>query len=131
MNAARTVTGPRCVASRVNGRVPSVETILADLNAYPAPHPGAGIERVGDRLMAASSDDQLHTFVEDDEEPSYTAERIVELADGTRTVGEIAAAIASEFEGAPIEQIQADVQQFVGDLVARYVLVLHNHPVST
>jgi len=77
--------------------------------------------------MAASSDDHLHTFVEDDEEPSYTAERIVELADGTRTVGEIAAAIAEEFEGAPLEQIQADVRQFVGELVARHVLVLHNH----
>ena len=100
------------------------------LAAYPAPHPGAGIERVGGRLMAASPNDQLHHFVEEDDQPSHTAERIVELADGKRTVSEIARAIAGEFAGAPLEQVTEDVKAFVAMLVERQVFVLHDHPVS-
>jgi pyrroloquinoline quinone biosynthesis protein D len=80
--------------------------------------------------MAASSNDQLHQFVEGDDTPSYTAERIVELADGRRTVGEIAAVIAEEFEGAALPEVQSDVSAFIGTLVERQVLVLHSHPVS-
>jgi Coenzyme PQQ synthesis protein D (PqqD) len=95
---------------------------------YPAPHPDAGFERVDGRLMVASLDDMLHRFVEDDESPSYTAERIVELSDGTRTVRQIAAQIAEEFEGAAPEAIAADVRSFVSQLVEGGVLVLHNHP---
>lgn len=100
------------------------------LTSYPAPHPGAGIERVGGRLMAASPDDHLHHFVEDDETPSETAERIVELADGKRTVAEIAAVLAGEFEGAPLDVVTADVAEFVKILVERQVLALHSHPVT-
>jgi hypothetical protein len=100
------------------------------LTAYPAPHPGAGIERVGDQLMAASPDDHLHRFVEDDETPSHTAERIVQLADGSRTVSQIARAISEEFEGASLEQVLEDVCEFLRVLVERHVLVLHTHPLS-
>lgn len=95
---------------------------------YPAPHPGAGIERVGERLMAASPDDHLHHFVEDDQSPSHTAERIVELADGTRTVQQIAEQLCAEFDGAELPQVLDDVRDFVGTLVERSVLVLHDHP---
>ena len=95
---------------------------------YPAPHPGAGIERVGDRLMAASSDDHLHHFVEEDQSPSHTAERIVELADGSRTVRQIAEQLCAEFDGAELDQVLEDVVGFVGTLVERQVLVLHDHP---
>lgn len=98
------------------------------LSAYPAPHPGAGIERVGGRLMAASPDEHLHHFVEADETPSYTAERILELADGTRSVAEIARRIAEEFEGAELAQVTEDVRHFVETLVRRQVLVLHASP---
>jgi hypothetical protein len=95
---------------------------------FPAPHPGAGIERVGDRLMAASSDDHLHHFIEEDQSPSHTAERIVELADGSRTVRQIADQLCTEFDGAELEQVLEDVKGFVETLVERQVLVLHDHP---
>ena len=102
--------------------------MVVPLTSYPAPHPGAGIERVGDRLMAASPDDHLHHFVEEDDSPSHTAERVVQLADGSRTVSQIASVIASEFEGASLEQVQDDVRAFVGAMVSKQVLVLHDHP---
>ncbi|MBS2026787.1 MAG: PqqD family peptide modification chaperone [Deltaproteobacteria bacterium] len=78
--------------------------------------------------MAASPDDHLHHFVEEDESPSHTAERVVELADGSRTVAQIASTIVEEFEGATLEQVQDDVRAFVGAMVAKQVLVLHDHP---
>jgi hypothetical protein len=96
---------------------------------YPAPHPLVGIERVGERLLAASANDELHSFVEDDDTRSHTAERIVELSDGQHTLRDIAAELHREFEGAPpLEQVEADVASFVEILVARQVLVVHNHP---
>ena len=98
---------------------------------YPAPHPEAGFERVDGRLLVASLDDMLHSFVEDDESPSYTAERIVELSDGSRTFQQIAHQIALEFEGASPEQVEAEVGSFVSELVQSKVLVLHNHPCPT
>ena len=100
------------------------------LKLYPAPHPDAGFERVDGHLLVASLDDMLHSFVEEDESPSYTAERIVELSDGSHTVEEIAAQIAREFEGAPLETVEADVKAFVAELVQGKVLVLHNHSSS-
>ena len=80
--------------------------------------------------MAASPDDHLHHFVEEDDAPSETAERIVELSDGRRSVEEIARVIAGEFEGAPMATVQSDVAEFVRTLVERQVLVLHSHPIS-
>lgn len=93
---------------------------------YPAPHPEAGFERVDGRLLVASQDDMLHRFVEEDESVSFTAERIVELSDGSRTVEEIAAVIAREFEGAPLSEIEADVEAFVARLADGKVLVLRH-----
>jgi hypothetical protein len=104
------------------------ESIPVPLSAFPAPHPGAGIERVGDRLMAASPDEYLHSFIDEQDAPSQTAERIVELADGRHTVGQIAEAVTAEFEGAVLEQVTCDVQGFIATLVAKHVLVLHAHP---
>jgi pyrroloquinoline quinone biosynthesis protein D len=99
------------------------------LDLYPAPHPHTGIERVGERLLAASPDDHLHSFVESDESPSFTAERIVELSDGSRTVRQIARAIAQEFEGAPaLPEVEGEVAAFVESLITKLVLVLHDHP---
>jgi hypothetical protein len=100
------------------------------LDFYPAPHPRAGLERVGGRLLAVSIDDHLHSFVEDDEAPSYTAERIVELSDGRRTLRDIAALIQAEFDAAPpLESIESDVVSFVTTLVARHVLVVTPQPI--
>jgi pyrroloquinoline quinone biosynthesis protein D len=99
------------------------------LDLYPVPHPEVGIERVGGRLLAVSPDDHLHSFVAGDDAPSHTAERIVELSDGQRTVRQIAAALRDEFDEAPpLDAIEADVSAFVETLVARHVLVVHNHP---
>lgn len=96
---------------------------------YPAPHPEAGFERVDGRLLVASRDDMLHRFVEEDESVSFTAERIVELSDGSRTTQEIAATIAREFEGAPLSTVEADVEAFVAELVQSKVLTLSDRPV--
>jgi hypothetical protein len=99
------------------------------LDLFPAPHPQAGIERVGGRLLAVSNDDHLHSFVEDGDAPSHTAERIVELSDGKRSVRQIAAALRDEFDHAPpLDVVEADVASFVETLVAKHVLVVHDHP---
>lgn len=89
----------------------------------PRVHPEAGVRRVGDRLMAASSDDRLHVFEDQAGDASQVAERIVELADGRHTVEEIAAALCGEFE---VERgvCAADTLEFIRQLVARKVLVL-------
>jgi len=92
-------------------------------NAVPRPHPEAGFQRVNDRLLAAGPDDFLHTFEESDGAPSEVAERIVELADGTRTTLEIAEALGSEFEVDP-SRCRADTTVFIQLLVERQLLVL-------
>jgi hypothetical protein len=100
------------------------------LDLYPAPHPQAGIERVGGRLLAVSTDDHLHSFIDEDDAPSHTAERIVELSDGRHTVREIAAVVRGEFEDAPpLDAIEDDVVHFVTTLVARHVLIVTPHAV--
>ena len=95
----------------------------ADLMArVPRLHPEVGLQRVGDRLMAAGPDAQLHTFEEDSGQRSEVAERIVELCDGRRTVGEIVDALCEEFD---VERARcaADTESFVQRLVERKVLV--------
>lgn len=80
------------------------------------------MERVGGRWMVATLDDQLHYFVEDgSEEPSAVGDRILDLADGTRTVREIASTICGEFE-VDEETALRDTAAFVGQLIERKVL---------
>ena len=127
-NVGRGVGFPRVVAV-VYIRRP-LDGLLGDcvLDLYPAPHPEAGIERVGGRLLAVSTDDHLHSFIEDDDTPSHTAERIVELSDGRHTVREIAAVVRGEFDDAPpLGAIEDDVVNFVNVLVARHVLIVTPH----
>jgi pyrroloquinoline quinone biosynthesis protein D len=93
------------------------------LDMKPRPNPEAALERVGGRWMVATPDDQLHYFVEEGgDEPSAVGDRIIDLADGSRTVREIAAAICSEFE---VDETTAltDTREFVGQLLERRVLV--------
>ena len=93
------------------------------LDQKPRPSPDAALERVGGRWMVATPDDQLHYFVEEGgEEPSPVGDRILDLADGTRTVREIAAVICSEFE-VDEPTAQADACEFVGQLIQKGVLV--------
>ena len=75
--------------------IPARDELLA---ATPKLHPEAGMQRVGGRLLAAAPDDFLHTFEDEQGEVSDVAERIVELADGSRTVSQIVDALCSEYE---------------------------------
>lgn len=95
------------------------------LHKYPARHPETGIERIDGKMMAASPDDHLHVFVEDDDAPSEVAERIVELASGERTVAEIADALCREFD---VDAVRArrDTVAFVLRLVESKVLVVRD-----
>jgi hypothetical protein len=93
------------------------------LDRVPRVHPEAGVQRVGGRLMAAGPDDHLHTFEDEQGNVSDVAERIVELADGRRTVAEIVAALCEEFD---IDRptCESDTRSFVELLVQRKILVL-------
>lgn len=85
-------------------------------------HPEAGLQRFGGRLMAVTPDDKLHSF-EDEAGASEVGERIVDLADGKRTVREIVRVLCDEFE---VDEgtCERDTASFVRLLVERKVLVL-------
>ncbi len=91
--------------------------------AIPRLHPDTGVQRVGGRLLAAGPDAHLHTFEDEAGEVSEVAERIVELVDGRRTVGDIVAVLCDEFEVEPAA-CRADTLAFVRLLVEKKVLVL-------
>lgn len=89
----------------------------------PRLHPDVGLQRVGDRLLAVSADDTLHTFEDEGGEVSEVAERILELVDGRRSVGDIVAVLCEEFEVEPAV-CREDTLSFVRLLVQKKVLVL-------
>jgi len=93
------------------------------MSVVPSLHPDAGVQRVGDRMLAVGPDDTLHTFEDEGGEVSEVAERILELVDGRRTLGDIVAALCEEFEVEP-EACRADTVAFVRLLVDKKVLVL-------
>ena len=93
------------------------------MDAIPRVHPSAGVERVGGRLLALGPDDELHTFEDESGVASEVAERIVELSDGTRTLGRIVDALCEEFD-VPREVCARDAEEFVKLLIAKKVLVL-------
>jgi hypothetical protein len=92
-----------------------------EMNGVPSVHPDTGVQRVGDRLLAASPDDQLHTFEDEAGRASEVAERIVELSDGRRTLGELVEALCAEFEVEPALCAE-ETLKFVELLVERKVL---------
>ncbi len=93
------------------------------MEAVPRLHPEAGVQRVGDRMLAVGPDDTLHTLEDERGEASEVAERILELVDGCRTVGDIVAVLCEEFEVEPA-QCREDTASFVKLLVEKKVLVL-------
>ncbi|QRK13139.1 PqqD family protein [Archangium violaceum] len=93
------------------------------MDAVPRLHPDAGIQRVGDRMLAVGLDDTLHTFEDEDGQVSEVAERILELVDGWRTVSGIVAALCDEFDVEPAV-CREDTVTFVRLLVDKKVLVL-------
>lgn len=73
-----------------------------------------------ERLLSHKGDEELVLL--DPEDGSYytldeVGARIWELADGTRTVAQIAEALDEEFE-APHEEIQADLLELLAELAA-------------
>ena len=90
--------------------------------SVPCVHDEAAVQRVGGRWMAATSDDHLHTF-EGPEGVSEVAERIVELVDGVRTVGDIATVLTEEFEVSRAVA-ETDTVQFISQLIEKRVLRL-------
>lgn len=93
------------------------------MDEVPRLHPDAGVQRVGDRMLAVGPDDTLHTFEDEGGEVSEVAERILELVDGRRTLGDIVAALCEEFEVEP-SMCREDTVTFVRLLVDKQVLVL-------
>lgn len=93
------------------------------MDAVPRLHPDAGVQRVGDRMLAVGLDDTLHTFEDEDGQVSEVAERILELVDGRRTVSGIVAALCEEFDVEPAV-CREDTVTFVRLLVDKKVLVL-------
>jgi hypothetical protein len=73
-----------------------------------------------ERLLSHKGDEELVLL--DPEDGSYytldeVGARIWELADGTRTAAQIAAALDEEFD-APLEEIQADLLELLAELAA-------------
>ena len=85
-------------------------------------HANAGVQRVGDRLLAVGPGDLLHVFEDESGEPSLVAERIIELADGTRTLETIAQTLCAEFEVDP-EVCVSDILAFAKLMVERELLI--------
>lgn len=79
------------------------------------------LQKVGGRYMAATADDRLHTFEAPDGSVSEVGERIIELVDGVRTVGEIVDVLVAEFEVSR-DVAEADTRQFIDLLLGKQVL---------
>lgn len=93
------------------------------MDAIPRVNPEAGVERVGGRLLALGPDDELHSFEDETGIASEVAERIVELSDGSRTLGRIVDALCEEFDVSR-EVCARDAAEFVRLLIDKKVLVL-------
>jgi pyrroloquinoline quinone biosynthesis protein D len=93
------------------------------LTHVPRVHPETAVSKVGGRWMAATPDEKLHTFEGEDGAVSEVGERIVELVDGRRSVGDIVERLVEEFEVSR-ELAVADTLAFIGLLVQKQVLVV-------
>jgi Coenzyme PQQ synthesis protein D (PqqD) len=96
------------------------------LASVPRVHADATLSRVGGQWMAATADTGLHTTLHTFEGPegvSQVGERIVELIDGTRTVGGIIEVLTQEFEVSR-EVAVADTLEFISLLLRKQVLDL-------
>lgn len=107
-------TAPRVEAPPA--RRVSLETVVR-LNA------DASVERVGGRLVGHTADERLHVFETPDGSASLVAERIVELSDGSRTVGQIVDSLQREFDVSR-EVVASDTTQFVELLLSKQILTM-------
>ena len=93
------------------------------LSDVPRVHGETALQKVGGRWVAATPDDQLHSFEGADGVVSEVGERIVELIDGKRSVEEIVKVLLDEFE-VPREVAESDTLDFIGLLAEKHVLSL-------
>lgn len=93
------------------------------LNDIPRVHGETALQKVGGRWVAATPDDQLHSFEGADGVVSEVGERIVELIDGKRSVEEIVKVLLDEFE-VTREVAESDTLNFIGLLAEKHVLSL-------
>ena len=91
------------------------------LTHIPRVHGETALQTVGGRWVAATPDDQLHSFEGADGVVSEVGERIVELIDGQRSVGEMVEMLLNEFE-VPREVAELDTLDFIGLLADKHVL---------
>ena len=94
---------------------------VRDRNWVPRVHPETGVQQVEGRWIAATPDDALHYFEEQNGEVSQVGSRIIALADGHRTVGQIIDLLCAEFEVDPAECERA-VVEFIDLMVDKKVL---------
>lgn len=91
------------------------------LSDVPRVHPETALQKVGGRWVAATWDDQLHSFEGVDGVVSEVGERVVELIDGRRSVGDIVEVLLNEFD-VPREVAELDTLDFIGLLADKHVL---------
>jgi pyrroloquinoline quinone biosynthesis protein D len=96
---------------------------VVSLSDVPRVHGETALQKVGGRWVAATPDDQLHSFELAEGEVSEVGERIVELIDGRRSVADIVAALVNEFEVSR-EVAESDTLEFIGLLADKQVLAL-------
>ena len=92
-----------------------------DLNKYPAPHPQVAARTVDEAAVIVLADTGEVTVL------NAVGTRIWELADGSRNIAEIIAAIEAEYE-VSAEQAQQDVTVFLQRLDEAGALLLADSP---
>jgi hypothetical protein len=91
------------------------------MEQYPALEPSAAMRKIeGEAAVVTPRDSTLHTF-------NGVGTRILELADGTRSLGSIVTTIVDEFEVEP-DTAERDARAFVTELVQKGVLILRDRP---
>lgn len=94
------------------------------MERYPALEPRAAMRKIeGEAAVITPQDSTLHTF-------NGVGTRILELADGTRSMRQIVEVIVAEYEVEP-EIAESDARAFVSELVQKQVLVLKDRPADT
>lgn len=96
---------------------------VVSLSDVPRVHAETALQKVGGRWVAATPDDQLHSFELADGVVSEVGERIVELIDGRRSVADIVEALLKDFEVSR-EMAESDTLEFIGLLADKHVLSL-------
>ena len=93
------------------------------LASVPRVHPEAAAQKVGGRWVAATADERLHSFEGEDGSVSAVGERVIELVDGHRTVGQIIDVLLQEFD-VTRDVAEREVLDFIALLAGKQVVSL-------